>query len=76
MMLDIFSNFFQGFFFIKVIFLLLNGLYLAFLLVVYKQSHAMQNVINDDGASSIVNNLALLNIIIGILLFVTALVIL
>lgn len=75
-MLDIFLNFFQDFFFVKIIFLVLNGFYIAFLLVVYKQSHAMQNVINDGGASSMVNSIALLNIIAGVLLFVTALIIL
>lgn len=75
-MLDIISNFSQGFLLVKIGFLILNGLYLAFLLVVYKQARAMQNVVNDDGASAFVNYIALLNIVVGILLFVTALIIL
>lgn len=61
---------------IKITFLIVNGIYVAFLLVVYKQSRAMQAVVNDDGASSLLNTIALLNILIGISLFVAALVIL
>lgn len=75
-MLDLIFDLIQGLFLIKIIFLVLTAFYIGFLLVVYKQAHAMQNVVNDDGASGIVNNLALLNIIVGILLFVAALVIL
>lgn len=61
---------------IKVTFLVVNGIYVGFLLVVYKQSRAMQAVVNDNGASSLLNTVALFNIIVGVLLFVTALIIL
>ena len=61
---------------IKVTFLIVSGIYVAFLLVVYKQSRAMQAVVNDNGASSLLNLIALLNIFVGISLFVAALVIL
>ncbi len=61
---------------IKITFLTVNGIYLAFLLVVYKQGRAMQAVVNDDGASSLLNTVALLNILIGISVFVAALIIL
>lgn len=75
-MLDQIFELFQGFILIKIGFLILSGLYLVFLLVVYKQAHSMQRVVNDGSASSIVNSFALLNVILGILLFVAALVIL
>ncbi|KKQ34516.1 MAG: hypothetical protein US51_C0036G0009 [Microgenomates group bacterium GW2011_GWA2_37_6] len=75
-MLDQIFEIFKGLILVKIGFLILNGLYLAFLLVVYKQSRAMQRVVNDGSASSIVNSFALLNVILGILLFVAALVIL
>lgn len=61
---------------IKVTFLIVSGIYVAFLLVVYKQSRAMQAVVNDNGASSLLNLIALLNVFVGISLFVAALVIL
>ena len=61
---------------VKVIFLIVNGIYVIFLLVVYKQSRAMQAVVNDDGASTLLNIIALSNIFIGISLFVAALIIL
>lgn len=75
-MLDILLTILQGSMLIKLGFLILNALYIAFLLIVYKQARAMQNVVNDGAASSVVNSVAFLNVIIGILLFVTALVIL
>lgn len=75
-MLDLISNLLQGLVLIKIGFLILNGFYIAFLLIVFKQAHAMQNVINDDSASSLVDGVALINIIVGICLFVAALVIL
>ena len=61
---------------LKLGFLLLNGIYIVFLLIVYKQANAMNRVIHDNGASSLINYIALVNIVIGILIFVTALVIL
>lgn len=75
-MLNQIFEIFQGFILVKIGFLILSGLYLAFLLVVYKQAHAMQRVVSDGAASSMVNSFALLNLILGILLFVAALVIL
>ena len=61
---------------LKLGFLLLNGIYIVFLLIVYKQAKSMNEVIHDNGASSLINYIALVNILIGILIFVTALVIL
>jgi len=61
---------------IKVLFLVVNGMYVAFLLVVYKQSRAMQAVVNDGTSSQLLNTIALLNIIIGVSLFVAALIVL
>ena len=61
---------------VKITILTVNGIYVVFLLVVYKQARAMQAVVNDDGASSLLNTIAFLNILIGISLFVAALVIL
>ena len=75
-MLDLISTLLQGFILIKIAFLILNGFYVVFLLIVFKQAHAMQNVINDQGSSSLIDTVALFNIIVGICLFVAALVIL
>ena len=61
---------------IKATFLIVNGIYVGFLLVVYKQARAMQAVVNDGSSSSLLNSVALFNIIVGVLLFVTALIIL
>lgn len=75
-MLDLIFNFFQGFILIKIGLLILSGFYTIFLLVVFKQAHAMQRVINDGITSSLINFIALFNIVIGILLFVAALILL
>jgi hypothetical protein len=61
---------------IKIAFLLITGIYIAFLLVVFKQARAMAGVIRDNSASGILNSIALFNVLIGILIFVAALVIL
>lgn len=61
---------------VKIAFLILAGIYVAFLLVVYKQARAMQAVVNDNGASTFINSIALLHVIIGISIFVAALIIL
>jgi hypothetical protein len=66
----------EGFVLLKIAFLILNALYVAFLLVIYKQTHAMNRVVTDSGASTLVNTVALINILLGISLFVAALVIL
>lgn len=75
-MLDLIFNFFQGFILIKLGLLILSGFYVVFLLVVFKQVHAMQRVINDNLTSNLINLVALFNIVIGILLFVAALILL
>ena len=75
-MLEQLINIFQILFLVKIAFLILTGIYLVFLLVVLKQAHAMQTVINDDGASNVVNGVALFNVFVGFSLFVAALVIL
>lgn len=75
-MFEEFSNIFSALTVIKIIFLIVNAIYIGFLLVVYKQARAMQAVVNDNGASALLNTVAFLNILIGISLFVAALVIL
>ncbi len=75
-MLDLLFNFFQFLTILKLVFLLLNLIAIIFLLIVYKQARAMQKVV-DDGASSILLNLiAIINAIIGMIIFVAALIIL
>lgn len=75
-MLDLILNFFQGFILVKLGILILGGFYIAFLLVVFKQTHAMQRVIDENITSNLINLIALFNIVVGILLFVTALIVL
>lgn len=75
-MLEDLLNIFQGFFLIKIGFLIISGFYIAFLFVVLKQAHAMQGVIADPPASTLINTIALANVFLGISLFVAALVIL
>lgn len=75
-MLEPLIEIFQGFILIKIGFLILNAMYIAFLYVVYQQSKSMQAIINDNGASSLINTVALFNLIVGISLFVAALIIL
>jgi len=61
---------------IKAAFLLLTALLFVFLLVVLRQSFAMRSVIDDVGASEVVSTVALINVIVGLSLFVAALVVL
>jgi hypothetical protein len=61
---------------IKLAFLIINAIYIGFLLVVLKQSRAMQKVISDGGASSLVTSVAFLHVIAAISIFVAALIIL
>ena len=75
-MLDTILSIFQGLILVKVGFLIIAGLYIAFLLVMYNQVKSMQRVISDNGASDVVNKVALVYVFIGVSLFVTALVIL
>ncbi len=75
-MLDFLFNILHGLLLIKIAFLVLNGIYVIFLIVVYKQSRAMQRVVDDSQTSFLLNNVALFDIIVGISLFVAALMIL
>jgi hypothetical protein len=75
-MLDTILGLFQGLILVKVGFLIVNALYIAFILVVYKQAKAMQNVIDDAGTSGLIDTVALINIIAGIIIFIAALIIL
>lgn len=61
---------------VKIGFLILSGIYIAFLLVVYKQARAMQAVVNDGSASGLINAVAILHVVIGISIFVAALIVL
>jgi archaellum biogenesis protein FlaJ (TadC family) len=61
---------------LKVGFLILNGAYIIFLIVVFQQSKAMKRVIDAGPVSNLLIYIALANILIGILIFVAALVIL
>lgn len=61
---------------LKIGFLILNGVYLIFLFIVFQQAKAMKRVIDAGPVSSLIIYFALANIIIGILIFVAALVIL
>ncbi len=61
---------------VKIVFLILSGIYIAFLLVVFKQARAMQAVVNDGSSSSLINTVAILHVAIGISIFVAALIIL
>jgi hypothetical protein len=60
----------------KVGFLILNGLYILFLFIIFQQANAMKRVINTGGDSNLIIYFALANIVIGILIFLSALVIL
>jgi hypothetical protein len=75
-MFDFIFNLFGDFFLLKLGLLILIGIYIPFLLVVLKQTQAMTKVIQYTSASYIITIIALLNLVFGILLFVTALVIL
>jgi hypothetical protein len=74
-MSDIF-NIFGDYFLVKLGLLILLGIYIPFLLVVVKQTKAMTKVLQYTSASTIITIIALSNLVFGILLFVTALVIL
>lgn len=69
-------NAFNGFLLIKLAFLIVIFMYIIFSLVVLKQSYAMKNVINYIGLSAAINTVAIINVLIGILFFVAALIIL
>ena len=67
---------FNGLLFIKLAFLIVIFMYLIFSLVVLKQAYAMKNVIDYTGLSASINTVAIINVLIGILFFVAALIIL
>ena len=75
-MLDLIFNFFQFLTILKLVFLLLNFIAIIFLLIVYKQARAMQKVVDDGASSILLNSIAIINAIIGMIIFVTALIIL
>ena len=57
-------------------FLALNGVYIIFLIIVFQQTKAMERVVSASKVSNLIIYAALVNILIGILIFITALVIL
>jgi hypothetical protein len=61
---------------LKFGFLVLNGIYIIFLVIVFQQANAMKRVIDAGFVSNLIIYFALANIIIGILIFVAAFVIL
>ena len=74
-MLETLFSFIQDYLF-KVGFLILNGLYIIFLLIIFQQANAMKRVVDTGPDSNLIIYFALANIIIGILIFISALVIL
>ena len=62
-----------GLLFIKISFLIVIFMYIVFSLVVLKQTHAMKNVINYIGLSTVIITIAIINVIIGVSIFVAAL---
>ena len=61
---------------LKFGFLILNGIYIIFLIIVFQQANAMKRVIDVGFVSNLIIYFALANIIIAILIFIAALVIL
>lgn len=74
-MLENLGSFFQDYL-LKGGFLILNGVYIIFLMVVLQQAKAMKGVIDAGPVSSLLIYIVLANILVGILIFVAALVIL
>jgi hypothetical protein len=68
--------YFAGEYLLKWGFLALNGVYILFLIIIFQQAKAMDRVITASKVSNLIIYVALANILIGILIFVTALVIL
>lgn len=75
-MLEQFISLFQFLIILKFAFLLLNLIVIIFLLIVYKQARAMQKVVDDGASSILLNSIALFSVIIGMIIFVAALIIL
>jgi hypothetical protein len=61
---------------LKFGFLILDAVYVVFLFVVFQQANAMKKVVDTGLVSNLLIYFALANIVIGILIFVAALVIL
>jgi len=61
---------------LKIGFLILNAVYVIFLFIVFQQANAMKRVIDTGFVSSLIIYFTLANIVIGILIFIAALVIL
>jgi hypothetical protein len=61
---------------LKFGFLILNAVYVIFLIIVFQQANAMKRVIDTGFVSSLIIYFTLANIVIGILIFIAALVIL
>lgn len=74
-MIETIFTFFQDYL-LKFGFLILNGVYIIFLFILLQQARAMKSVIEPGPVSSLIIYFALANIVIGILIFVAALVIL
>lgn len=74
-MLESFFIFIQDYI-LKFGFLILNGIYVIFLIIILQQANAMKRVIDTGFISNLIIYFALANIIIGILIFISALVIL
>ena len=74
-MLETLFTFIQDYL-LKMGFLILNGIYIVFLLVIYQQAKAMKRVIDTGPDSNLIIYFSLVNILIGILIFIAALVIL
>jgi len=61
---------------LKIGFLILNAVYVVFLFIIFQQANAMKRVVDTGPDSNLIIYFALANIIIGILIFISALVIL
>jgi hypothetical protein len=61
---------------LKIGFLILNAVYVIFLFIVFQQANAMKRVIDTGFVSNLIIYFTLANIVIGILIFIAALVIL
>lgn len=60
----------------KIFFLVVNFMFVIFLIVAYKQTVSMSTIINDSSNSAILKSIIIMLIILSVSLFLTALVIL
>lgn len=70
------SSFIQSLILFKIFFLTLSLFYTIFLLIVLKQVNSMNAVISEEGPSTVLKTIAIMNIALSVALFLTALVIL